>query len=222
MLKAVIMDFDGVIIDTEVIWYEVYKDWFHVKKNYELAISEFLVCVGSNYKALFRELEKTKEIYVDEDEFFADTMGMFMDRSNHLPAKEGVIEFIESIKKQNLILLLATSSKRKKPETHLKRLGLINYFDSLITADDVKRIKPFPDLFNLALKTHHVENDAAIVIEDSNNGLIAANKAGIKTIIIPNEVTKYSEFVDYYAKYSSLREVDLVQIKKDFEPKGVK
>lgn len=58
MLKAVIMDFDGVIVDTEVIWFEIFSEWLKKNWNYDLTIEEFLVCVGSHSGELFDMLEK--------------------------------------------------------------------------------------------------------------------------------------------------------------------
>ncbi|MFD2211516.1 HAD family hydrolase [Virgibacillus halophilus] len=208
MLKAVIMDFDGVVIDTEEVWYDVYAQWLKREKEYDLKIEEFLLCVGSNYKSLFHALEE-KGIYINHDKFFEDTMEIFLDRSDKLPAKEGTIDFIKEIKNHGLKLSLATSAKKQKPIKHLTRLGLIDYFDCLITADDVERIKPFPDLFQKAITELKVDNASAVVIEDSNNGLIAANRAGIKTIVVPNKITQYSDFDPYYKKADSLKEVSV-------------
>lgn len=216
MLKAVIMDFDGVIIDTESVWYEVYKEWFKQEANYALELEEFLICVGSNYESLFTELEKTKGMYIDHENFFEDTLQLFIEQSDQLPPKNGIVDFIKSVKNKGLQLSLATSSTRPKPVKHLKRLGLIEYFDYLITADDVERIKPFPDLFNTAASQLGVKKDEAVVIEDSNNGLIAANKAGIKTIVVPNDITKYSDFDYYYKKVDSLEEVNISELITEF------
>lgn len=216
MLKAVIMDFDGVIIDTESVWYEVYKEWFKQEANYALELEEFLICVGSNYESLFTELEKTKGMYIDHENFFEDTLQLFIEQSDQLPPKNGIVDFIKSVKNKGLQLSLATSSTRPKPVKHLKRLGLIEYFDYLITADDVERIKPFPDLFNTAASQLGVKKYEAVVIEDSNNGLIAANKAGIKTIVVPNDITKYSDFDYYYKKVDSLEEVNISELITEF------
>lgn len=217
MLKAVIMDFDGVVIDTEAVWYDVYKEWFKQKVNYELKLEEFLLCVGSNYENLFEELERTKDMHINHETFFDDTMKLFVERSNQLPPLEGTTDFIKSVKKSGLQLSLATSATLTKPMKHLTRLGLINYFDYLVTADDVERIKPFPDLFNTAADKLGVKKDEVIVVEDSSNGLIAANKAGIKTIIVPNKITQHSNFTHYYKKVSSLKEINMFELITEFD-----
>ena len=53
MLKTIIMDFDGLIVDTEVVWYQIYVEWFRKQKNYEMSVEEFLICVGSESEGVF-------------------------------------------------------------------------------------------------------------------------------------------------------------------------
>ena len=139
MLKAIIMDFDGLIVDTEVVWYHIYVEWFKRHKNYEMTIEEFLTCVGSYPEDLFRKLDG-QGIHVDREDFARDTQQRFIEASSALPAKEGVAEFIRAAREHGVKVTLATSSGRKKPETHLRRLGLLEDFDLLVTAEDVTRI----------------------------------------------------------------------------------
>lgn len=215
MLKAVIMDFDGVIIDTEVIWYNIYADWFKKHKNYELHIKEFLICVGSDSGDLFDDLKK-KDIIVDREQFARDTTSSFIEQSNLLPPKEGVIEFVEMVKCRGLKLALATSATRQKPVKHLTRLGLIDKFDELITSEDVNRIKPYPDLFLKAADRLNIQSDEALVIEDSFNGLQAGMNAGMRVLIVPNRVTMHSDFNGYYCRLNSLAEINMDDLLADF------
>ena len=215
MLKAVIMDFDGVIIDTEVVWYRIFADWFRKNKSYELSVQEFLSCVGSNSDDLFDALEK-KNIVIDRHQFAEDTISSFVEQSDILPPKEGVVDFIEAVKSRGLKLALATSATRLKPVKHLTRLGLIDRFDELVTAEDVKRIKPYPDLFLTAAEKLNVKPDQVLVIEDSRNGLIAGVNAKMRTLIVPNDVTRYSELQDFYYRADSLTEVDVDKLLAEF------
>lgn len=215
MLKAVIMDFDGVIIDTEVVWYRIFADWFRKNRSYELSVQEFLSCVGSNSDDLFDELKK-KNIVIDRKQFAEDTISSFVEQSDILPPKEGVVEFIEAVKSRDLKLALATSAARLKPVKHLTRLGLIDQFDELVTAEDVKRVKPYPDLFLTAVEKLNVKPTQVLVVEDSRNGLIAGVNAKMRTLIVPNDVTRYSEFQDFYHRADSLAEVDVDKLLAEF------
>ena len=72
MLKTIIMDFDGLIVDTEVVWYQIYVEWFQKNKNYEMSVQEFLICVGSEAEELFKSLD-SRGIHVDREIFARDT-----------------------------------------------------------------------------------------------------------------------------------------------------
>lgn len=217
MLKAVIIDFDGVIVDTEVIWFEIFNEWFKNNWNYDLTIEEFLICVGSHSKELLNRLEKEHNIIIDKNKFNKETSQKFIDESKNLPLKQGVLEFIKSIKNENILLALATSASRKKPITHLTRLNIIQYFDVIVTSEDVDKIKPHPDLFNKAIQKLGIKTEETIIIEDSVNGLLAGNKAGINTIVCTNDVTKHSKFENFFIKVDSLEKVDLKNIIKKYD-----
>ncbi|EAD0598855.1 HAD family phosphatase [Listeria monocytogenes] len=216
MLKAIVMDFDGIVIDTEVVWYEIFKEWFKTKQNYDLSIEEFLQCVGSNVDDLFRELNRTEQMDINRQDFEAETQATFIENSKSLPAKEGVESFIRELKERGLKLALATSSQRPKPLYHLERLGLLGYFDAIITAEDVTRIKPEPDLFLEALRALDVKPSETLIVEDSRNGLLAGNSAGVHVLVIPNEVTKHSDLTPNYLERESLAEVDLTEIMAEY------
>ena len=209
MLKGIIMDFDGVIVDTEAVWCDIFTRWFKENLNYNLTISEFLTCVGSNSDSLFDYLEKERNIYIKRNQFATDTKNMFIKQSNNLPPKEGVTKFINSVKSRGLKLALATSSGRLKPTLHLTRLGIIDKFDEIITSEDVHRIKPYPDLFLKAANKIKTNRKEVLVVEDSLNGLTAGKNAEMRVLIVPNAVTKFSTFTGCYKKVNSLAEVNI-------------
>jgi len=215
LLKAVIMDFDGVIVDTEVVWYNIYVDWFKKHKDYDLPVREFLACVGSNSDDLFDSLD-ARNIIVDRAEFARDTTRLFIEQSSLLPPKEGVVEFIHAVKSRGLKLALATSAVRLKIVKHLTRLGLIDQFDELITSEDVKRIKPYPDLFLKTAEKLGIEPHEALIIEDSRNGFQAGINAKMRVLVVPNDVTRYSDFKGCYCQLNSLTEINLVKLFADF------
>lgn len=215
MLKAVIVDFDGLIIDTEVVWYRIYRKWFQEQKGYDLSVQEFLVCVGSNAEDLYRMLE-CKGITVDRKAFALTANREFMEISSTLPPRDGVEDFLRAAKEHGLKVALATSAGKTKPYFHLERLNLLRYFDEIVTAELVMRIKPYPDLFLKALELLKTEPEEALVLEDSQNGLEAGKRAGIRTMIIENDVTKFSDFDGCYRKTDSLEKVDLEELIHSF------
>ncbi|MGL5721336.1 MAG: HAD family hydrolase [Brevinema sp.] len=212
MIKAVILDFDGLVIDTETIWCQVFQEWFLEKKQYSLSVDEFLMCVGSNAQRLFGILRETKGIDVDLDEFNRDTIEIFKEKSKNVPARPGIIDLLHSAKEKGLKIGLCTSSLLPKPVMHLTRLDLISLFDNLTTADDVEHVKPAPDLYLKSLEKLGVNADEAVAFEDSLNGYTAATRAGIKTCVIPNNVTKHSIFPPEYFCVPDLEETSLQEI----------
>lgn len=217
MLKAIIMDFDGVIVDTEVVWYSIFQEWFQKKYQYYLSIEEFLICVGSDSNTLFIKLEKKLGISIDKKSFSEETVSQFIQKTCDLPPKLGVEQFIYSVKQAGLKLALATSSKDPKAKSHLTRLDLIKYFDVIVTADMVEKIKPEPDLFIKALELLSVNNTEALIVEDSLNGLIAGCNANINVLVVPNAVTKYSDFSNYFDIVESLEGIDITTLKTRYQ-----
>jgi putative hydrolase of the HAD superfamily len=126
----------------------------------------------------------------------------------------GVLEYIHEAKRLGLKLAIASSSPHAWVDAHARRLGLLQYFDKVICADDVGsgRTKPNPDLFLLALKQLEVQKEAAIVFEDSPNGVLAANRAGIFVVAVPNPVTAGLVIKGANLRLSSLSELPLISL----------
>lgn len=220
MLKALIFDFDGVIVDTETQWYEIYRDWLKEEYNYDLNIRDYLVCVGANSRELFAFLREAIGPEVDGEAFERSATDEFIRRSSVLPPMKGVEALIKDAKARGLKLAIATSATRRKPESHLKRLGLLEYFDAFSTAELCENIKPAPDLFLKAAELLKVSPEECLAIEDSGNGLISANRAGMRCLLVPNDITRHCEFEPCYKRVDSLADVDLTEIEKDFAQTG--
>ena len=92
----------------------------------------------------------------------------------------------------------------------------IEYFDCFVTADDVERIKPHPDLFNQTIKSLNIDKEELLVFEDSLNGLLSSEKAGIKTVIFPNPVTEHLDFTGANKIYKNMSEIALEDLLKQF------
>lgn len=188
------MDFDGIVIDTENIWFDLYSEYFQNKFDYNFTRKEFLMAVGSTTDQLNECFNDKTGFAVEFDDINSMLQDEFRSRSLTLPARPGIPEFIQAVKGNDLKLSLATSSHAVMPTKQLERLDLIKYFDELVSRDDVKQVKPAPDLFLKALELTDSKPDEALILEDSENVLNAANKIPVSTIIYPNEVTKIGHF----------------------------
>lgn len=217
MLKAIVLDFDGVIVDTESEWYYIYRDWLKETYHYDLKIKDYLVCVGANSEALFTFLKKEIGDQVDYHGFEQRATSEFIRRTCQLPPMKGVLKFIHQAKTRNLKLAIATSATRKKPMSHLERLGILDYFEAFSTAELSEHVKPEPDIFLKAAELLNCIPEECLAVEDSGNGLLAARRAHMPCLVVPNQITKYCDFTGYYQLAESLEVVNLDEIIADFD-----
>lgn len=193
MLKALIFDFDGLILDTEtpevLVWQSIYRD-----HGFELPVDEWEKTVGgygvSNFDAA-EHLSRLASGQLDAVSMRARYRKEADQIIHTSPVLPGVINMIEQAKENGLQVAIGSSSPHTWVDTHVKRLGIFHYFDHIVCADDVEpgRTKPNPDIYLKALEKLQVQNNEAVVFEDSPNGVLAARRAGIFVVAIPNPLT---------------------------------
>nr|MBN1229008.1 HAD-IA family hydrolase [Anaerolineae bacterium] len=215
MLKAVIFDFDGLILDTEtpqyITWAEVYQEY-----GQKLPVVLWLKIVGSSYEDggfhPIRDLETRTGLHLDPAAIEAIRYPREREMIDALPLLPGVMRWIEIARANDIKLAIASSSPEDWVMKHLDRFDLSQYFVAIVTADDVIRVKPEPDLFLVALDALNVQSHEAIVFEDSVHGIEAARKAGIATVAIPNELTRHFDFRDADRVVDSLENLTLSDV----------
>jgi len=193
MIKALIFDFDGLILDTETPEYLVWKD-IYLEHGFELPREKWEKVIGgygiSNFDAA-EHLSLLSQGRLDSVSLRARhrlESDSIIARASILP---GVLDMIRDAKARGLKLAVASSSPHSWVDAHAKRLGIFDHFDAVVCADDVGvgRTKPNPDLFLSALNQLQVRKDAAVIFEDSPNGVTAANRAGVFVVAVPNPLT---------------------------------
>ncbi|RLL41170.1 HAD family hydrolase [Oceanobacillus piezotolerans] len=212
MIKAVIFDFDGLILDTETPWYEAYKEVLRTNYKYDLLLEDFVKCVGSSDTILFNYLKEQLENDVDLNDISLKAKAIHSEKIKEINARDGVEDYLKEATELGLKIVLASSSTKEWVTSHLTKLNFISYFDHLITQDDVENVKPSSDLFLKAIDVLKVDPSEAIVFEDSLNGLIAAQKADLRTIIVPNQVTEKLPFENYHLKINSMKDMSLQKL----------
>lgn len=216
MLKALIFDFDGLILDTETpdfhVWQAIYQE-----HGFDLPHDEWGKIVGGYGLAHFDAAEHL--ISLSQDELDAVSLRDRHRSESHAltleqPIMPGVLDYIHKAKEFGLKLAVASSSQHSWVDTHAKRLGIFDHFDAVICADDVGagRTKPNPDLFLLALKQLQVRRSEAVVFEDSPNGVKAANQAGIFVVAVPNPVTSLLKIEGANLTVRSLSDLSLPEL----------
>jgi putative hydrolase of the HAD superfamily len=215
-VKALIFDFDGLILDTETPEYRVWQSIYR-EHGFELPQDEWGKIVGGYGISSFDAAEHLSLLSQGQldsvslrDRFRSESHALIHAQSI-LP---GVLDTIHGAKGLGLKLAIASSSQHSWVDTHSKRLGIFEYFDEVICADDVAvgRTKPNPDLFLLALKQLQVQKNEAIVFEDSPNGVRAAQSAGIFVIAVPNPVTSLLSIENANLRLTSLSDLSLHEL----------
>ncbi|MEX2161838.1 MAG: HAD-IA family hydrolase [Anaerolineales bacterium] len=191
VIKALIFDFDGLILDTELPDYE---SWQQVYQHYgcELAVEAWGQIVGGTGASDFdphTHLEQLCGKALDREEIWVDRRKQYLDTINHQPVLPGVLAILDDAERRGLRLGVASSSPENWVRGHLARLGLYQRFDAIKTADDVKRTKPDPELYLAALEALAIQPSEGIVFEDSPNGVKAAKAAGLFCVAVPNKLT---------------------------------
>ncbi len=185
--SAVVFDMDGVIFDSERL---VMEGWKIIAEKYGYKDMEqvFYRCIGVNTAG-------TKEIVLAHygqdfpyDEYKKETSRWFHERydNGRLPLKKGVREILAYMKQAGVPVALASSTREAVVRQELSDAGLLEYFARVVGGDMVERSKPAPDIFLRACEELGVEPKEAIAIEDSFNGIRAADAAGMMPVMVPD------------------------------------
>jgi HAD superfamily hydrolase (TIGR01509 family) len=191
MLNALIFDFDGLILDTETpevdVWQDIYREHGH-----ELPVDEWARTIGGYGLSTFDAATHLSGLTGLDPAPLRARYRRESDAIIHAnPVQPGVLDLIHNGKRRGLKLAVGSSSPHSWVDTHLDRLGLAHYFDKVVCSEDVGpgRTKPNPDIFLEALNQLQVQREAAVVFEDSINGVKAARTAGVFVVAVPNPLT---------------------------------
>jgi HAD superfamily hydrolase (TIGR01509 family) len=215
MLKALIFDFDGLILDTEtpevLVWQTIYRE-----QGFELPVHEWEKTVGGYGISTFDAAEHLSHLSqgrldaVSMRTRYREESGLLIEASSILP---GVLEIIHEARESGVRVAIGSSSPHSWVDTHLKRLGIFHFFNPVICQDDVPpgKTKPNPDIYLKVLDMLKVQNTEAVVFEDSPNGVLAARRAGIFVVAVPNGLTALMN-VSGDLTVSSLAEMSLQKL----------
>lgn len=184
MLKAVIFDMDGVLVDSEPLHYEADRILLEEKLNINLDYDYYKQYIGSTVTYMWNKIKKDfsiEEYEADKLRAMADEITERLVESQGYKEIEGVVCFVKSLK-ENYKIAVASSSYLEKIERNVRNLGLEKEFDKLVSGIEVANPKPAPDIFLEAAKRLGVEPHECVVVEDSENGVNAAKAAGMACI----------------------------------------
>lgn len=189
MLGAVIFDMDGVIIDSEPIHFEAYKETLK-EFGVEADTSGFSCYVGVSNIEMWEDLKRKYNLKISTKKAIERQMEITFKVFNEMTddAIPGIRELLNELKAKGVLIALASSSPVAFIEEVLKKLEIRKYFDVVQSGEEVEMGKPAPDIFLKAAKLLEVTPEECVVIEDAEHGANAAKAAGMKCIgyINPN------------------------------------
>ncbi|MDF2039062.1 HAD family hydrolase [Cytobacillus oceanisediminis] len=212
MIKAVIFDFDGTIVDTESLWYEVFKQTLSEDYGFELGLEDFAKGIGTTDEILFNYIDSKLGIKINRESVQEKTEKAFQSQRDILILREGIQDLIEKCIEKGLKLGVASSSGRDWVKHYLNHFGIEGHFQTIKTKEDVEKVKPDPALYIKALEEMGVEPEESLAIEDSVNGSIAAVQAGMHCAAVPNDVTHFLSFHEKVMRYKAFSEIPIDEL----------
>lgn len=181
--KGIIFDMDGTITLTQHLHFQAFREVFK-KYGIDFTKEEDMKYSGSGGKITFAKVLEERGIKADIDQCVEDKRKIYdalLEKEN-IELVPGVKEFCERIKAKGLKRIIATGNRKESTEFILKKAGLAEYFQDIVTIAEAGRGKPFPDVFLKAVERLNLKPEECVVLEDSPNGIEAAKVAGIRSI----------------------------------------
>lgn len=197
MLKAVIFDVDGTLLDTERIYMQAWKD-AAAEQGYvmpdellrktravdaKVAAQIFEEEIGNGFS-----YEKTRPIRVRIAEEIIERESPIL--------KPGVLELLAFLQEKGIRLSVASSTNTKTTKEHLQTNGIADWFEVIVGGDMITKGKPNPDIFLKAAELLGEAPENCIVVEDSPAGIRAGSAAGMKTVLVPDQAAITQEIID--------------------------
>jgi beta-phosphoglucomutase len=220
MLRAVIFDFNGIIVDDEPIHFELFQKVF-AEEGIELSKDAYYArYLGFDDRGAFSfgYGEHNRLLSQDKLTELIDRKAQYYQQAirNHVAIFPGVKQLVATLA-DNLPLAVASGALRQEIETILTTAGLINHFSAIVSAEDVERGKPEPDIFLKALAAlngrqgNPIQAGECVVIEDSKEGIKGARRAGMKCLAVTNSHPA-ELLTEAHSIVGSLEEVGLARI----------
>ncbi len=185
--KLAIFDMDGLIFDSERLFMKFLQE-HSSQHGYTITQNDYLRTLGIGGGYLTAVMEEICGPAYPHDKISGLARQSFNDyaSAHGLPVKPGIRELLQFLASKQVFCCVASSTNSSYVKTYLEQAGLQQYFPFIIGGEQVKNTKPDPEIFLLACSHFHITPADTVVLEDSENGILAAHRAGIPSIAIPD------------------------------------
>jgi HAD superfamily hydrolase (TIGR01509 family) len=214
MIKAVIFDMDGLMIDSENLQSRAFRTVLEQYNIQPIPLSNGLIqAAGVNEKSNWELIKKRHNLIELTDVLIKKRNPVILDlMKKFVEPKLGLIKLINLLKEKGLILAVASSTGLGHIKLVLKKLNIEKKFNAVISGQFVKNSKPHPDIYLEVAKKINIKPSECLVLEDSESGVEAGYRAGMKVIAVPNKFTKNHDFSKADLIVKSLKYVNLSMI----------
>lgn len=207
-LRVVLFDFDGILVDTEWAIYQAWCRCFEAE-GCDLPLSLYTRCIGSDFATWSPKtyLEELTGKTFDWEALDRERQQEIVHELSDEGLMDGVHDLIDVLRTREISLGVVSSSSHHWVDGWLDQLDIRQHFDHVVCRGDAPRIKPAPDLWLEAARRFAMPPGHCLAIEDSHNGLISAQEAGMPVWVVPNRVTSVLDFSAAQARFDTLHGV---------------
>jgi HAD superfamily hydrolase (TIGR01509 family) len=218
MITTVIFDMDGVIINSEPAFQQIEKDMFR-EFGINMSDEEYITYVGTNIVEMWAWIAEKHGVKLNIDEVIAEEKRRYLailHSDQTMDPIEGVFELIDDLHRADFRLTIASSSSCEIIKSVTEKFQIENKFDVLISSDMVENSKPSPDIFLKTAEAVQESSEKCLVIEDSENGVLAAKAANMKCIGFRSEHTGQQDLSKADWVVESIKEITVDKIQEIF------